>query len=90
MDDDTQDKLIDLYTRYGDRCTPAQAAEPGITSADYAEFMMDMQDEKRWEREAARRPPRPATRYPPPAVCLVDSRLERRQPHRGRVSTASW
>ena len=54
MDDDTQDKLIDLYTRYGDSA-PAQAAEPGITSADYAEFMMDMQDEKRWEREAARR-----------------------------------
>ena len=32
MDDDTQDKLIDLYTRYGDQLTPAQAAEWGVTA----------------------------------------------------------
>ena len=30
MDDDTRDKLIDLYTRHGDQLTPARAAtRPG-------------------------------------------------------------
>ena len=43
-------KLIDLYTRHGDRLTPAQAAMRGISQDDYATFMMDMADETRQRR----------------------------------------
>ena len=30
MDDETRDKLVDLYTQHGDQLTPARAATRGI------------------------------------------------------------
>ena len=68
MDDDTRDRLIDLYSRYGDDLTPAQAAERGVTADDHATFMMDMADEHR-QRPSARpvaSPAPPLTRRGPP------------------------
>jgi hypothetical protein len=69
MEEHTRDKLIDLYTRHGDKLTAAQAAERGVSADDHATFMMDMADEHRREREtlaeAAKAPPPDPWQIPP-------------------------
>jgi hypothetical protein len=71
MDDDPdiRGRLIDLYTRYGDKLTADQAAERGVSAEDHATFMMDMADEHRREREtlaeAAKTPPPDPEQIPP-------------------------
>lgn len=86
MEDDTRDRLIDLYTRYGDKLTAAQAAERGVSADDHATFMMDMADEHRREREilaeAAKAPPPDPWQIPPRRTPDEVRRIEEREAER--------
>lgn len=83
---DIRGRLIDLYTRYGDKLTATQAAERGVPRADYETFMMDMEDEKRHEREtlaeAAKTPPPDRWQIPPRRSPDEVRRIEEREAER--------
>ena len=94
MDDDPdiRGRLIDLYTRYGDKLTADQAAERGVSAEDHATFMMDMADEHRREREtlaeAAKTAPPDPEQIPPRRTPDEVRRIEKGEAERQESMSA--